>query len=56
MLAVFYVVLLVGVYDGFKITYGFPAGSPYLYDAYTNAKEIVSWNLVCLAAWGDNRK
>lgn len=55
MFAVFYGALLLDVYDGFRISYGFPAGSPYLYDPYTNAKEILWWNLAALAAWWDNR-
>lgn len=54
MLLTGYAVLLLDVADGFRLSYGF--GTPYWHDLYTNGKEMISWCVVCLAAWYDNRR
>ena len=48
-------ILLLDFLDGFKVSWGFTAGDPYLYDPYTNAKEVLGWGIVCLAAFFDTR-
>ena len=46
-------ILLLDFADGFRISWGFVPGDPYLHDPYTNAKEILGWGVVCFSAFLD---
>ena len=48
-------ILLIDFLDGFRISWGFVAGDPYLHDPYTNAKEVFGWILTSLGAYFDTR-
>jgi hypothetical protein len=48
-------ILVLDLLDGFRLSWGFVVGDPYLYDPYTNAKEVFGWCLTSLGAYLDTR-
>lgn len=49
-------ILFLDLIDGFRISWGFVQGDPYLYDPYTNLKEVAGWAVVCFAAFLDSKR